>query len=501
MGDRPRRSWSCSATSAPRCCSSRCSWRCCTSRRAAPSYVARRARPVRRRRRPSCTSCSATSRCASTSGSIRSPTRRAPGYQVVQALYAFGRGGHPGHRARRRAAGGRRRTCRSRRSTPTFRFAALGEELGLLGAARRAGPVPRRRRARPPDRRRGRRRLPGTPRHRPDAGDRGPGVHHRRAATCKLIPLTGDHAAVRLVRRLVAAGQRAWSIGLLLALSRPRASSRRPPRRGSRGRRAGRGGRRSATALSCAAPSGTCSRQRADPVAAHGRSTSGAGRSARQRRSGPGLASRAPFAGARRRRGLGRWSEASAPVATAPDNPSVIAVARRALARHHRRPQRHGAGAQRRATPTASASASTATPTSARSSATLARSTARPALERTYDAQLTGPRAAPTRRRPAAQVPRPAVRPGRPAAVARPPAPAGGRAGWASDQGAVVMLDPTTGEVLALASTPDVRRIGRSSTRTRPPATSMAASGDDDSAAADRARRRACTCPARCSRS
>ena len=43
--------------------------------------------------------------------------------------------------------------------------------------------------------------------------------------------------------------------------------------------------------------------------------------------------------------------------------------------------------------------------------------------------------------------------------------------GLGSDRGAVVMLDPTTGEILALASTPVVRRATASRTRTPPSAT------------------------------
>ena len=78
-------------------------------------------------------SCSPTSGRASPSGSTRSPTRSAAGYQVVQSLHAFARGGLLGHRAsapacRRSAAG-----CRSPRSTPTSRWRPSARSSGWSG--------------------------------------------------------------------------------------------------------------------------------------------------------------------------------------------------------------------------------------------------------------------------------------------------------------------------------------------------------------------------------
>ena len=130
----------------------------------------------------SCTSCSTMSGRASTSGSTRSPTRSGAGFQVVQALHAFARGGLIGT-----GLGGGLPTIAGRPPIPAlhtdFPFAALGEELGLVGilailglylvlverglriAVGRAG------------------RVPGDPRRRPVARHRRPGVHHRRRAT------------------------------------------------------------------------------------------------------------------------------------------------------------------------------------------------------------------------------------------------------------------------------------------------------------------------------
>ena len=86
-------------------------------------------------------------RTASTSGSTRSPIPLGAGYQVIRALYAFGRGGVLGT--------GPRRGLPQVGNVPAipaihtdFVFAALAEELGMLGALAILGLYLRDRRAR-----------------------------------------------------------------------------------------------------------------------------------------------------------------------------------------------------------------------------------------------------------------------------------------------------------------------------------------------------------------
>ena len=89
--------------------------------------------PVRGRLVRRLPACSATSRRASTPGSIRSPIRWVPGFQPVRALYALGRGGVFGE--------GLGQGLVTLAGDPTipfvqtdFIFTAVAEELGLLGA-------------------------------------------------------------------------------------------------------------------------------------------------------------------------------------------------------------------------------------------------------------------------------------------------------------------------------------------------------------------------------
>ena len=118
-------------------------------------------------------------------------------------------------RARRRARGGPGRRAADDRRAAAGPGGAHG--LPARGAGRGAGPdrpardprpVSRGGRARAADRRRGARRVPGPARRGPRAGRGRPGVHHRRGQP-QAHPADRDHAAADLVRRLVAAGERA----------------------------------------------------------------------------------------------------------------------------------------------------------------------------------------------------------------------------------------------------------------------------------------------------
>ena len=89
--------------------------------------------------------------------------------------------GRPRRRAARRSAERRR----SRRSTPTSRWRRSARSSGSLGVVAILGPLPRRRRARPADRRGGRRRLPVAAGGRALAGHRRPGASSSRRATSR----------------------------------------------------------------------------------------------------------------------------------------------------------------------------------------------------------------------------------------------------------------------------------------------------------------------------
>ena len=293
-------------------------------------------------------------------------------------------------------------------------------------------PVPRRRRARAADRRRGGRRLPGAPRDRARAGHRRPGVHHRRGQSQGPAADRG-HAAVHQLRRLVAARERASSSGCC---------SRCPTRASSRRRR---------RASACAAGGAGCRRRRASPDAR--------APAARRAAARPDDRPRRDRAVARLRRcsagAAGYWAVVEAPeLVRSPDDAGghrrgadACRAARSSTATARSWP------ATRR-TRTASCIGSTPATRSARSSATPRARYGRAGLERAYDAELSGLAGDPLRDA-LAQVRGRSVRPEGPHAVAvlRPPARRRSRRS-ASDRGAVVMLDPRTGEVLALASTP-----------------------------------------------
>ena len=123
------------------------------------------------------------------------------GYQIIQALYAFARGGLVGT-----GLGGGIPTTIPAVETD-FPFAALGEELGLVGDHGDPRALSRRDRARPADRRGGGRRIPGTARDRARPRRRRPGVHHRGGQS-QAHPADRHHAAVHQLRRLVDARQR-----------------------------------------------------------------------------------------------------------------------------------------------------------------------------------------------------------------------------------------------------------------------------------------------------
>ena len=119
-------------------------------------------------------------------------------------------------------------------------------------------------------------------------------------------------------------------------------------------------------------------------------------------------------------------------------------------------------------------------------------------LERTYNAELLG-LIGWTRWRPARQVRRDPHDAAGPRAVARLRLQRAAVKALGCDHGAVVMLDPTTGEVLALASTPtyDASAIANPATA----AATFAGSAPTRTTRSSRGRRWAVTCPGPCSRS
>ena len=224
---------------------------CCTSRRVGSSTRRHRGHPVRRRQRAAVP----TGRPRPDPGRhlarpVRGPDS-APATRSIQALHAFARGGIARDGARGGPAARSAAGCRSRRSTPTSRsrpsarssawpgiLAILGlylvvVERGLRIAAAAADDF---------------RALLA-------AGLSlvvGVQAFIIAAGNLKLIPLTGHHAAVHQLRRVVARWPTRVVVGLLLALS-DRASSRHHRRARPAPRRAGRAGDRPIGAPGCRA--------------------------------------------------------------------------------------------------------------------------------------------------------------------------------------------------------------------------------------------------------
>ena len=185
--------------------------------------------------RSSCTSCCPTSGRASTSGSTRSRSPQATGYQIVQALYAFGRGGllGTGLGAGLPTIGGS--AARSRRSTRTSRSPRSARSSGLVGILAILGlylvVIERGLRIAAS----AARRLPVAARRRSGARHRRPGVHHRGRQP-QADPADRDHAAVHQLRRLVAARERdrRRTAARPVGPGRRAAAAARPPSRARR---------------------------------------------------------------------------------------------------------------------------------------------------------------------------------------------------------------------------------------------------------------------------
>ena len=197
-------------------------------------------------------SCSTTSGPGSTSGSTRSPTRSAPATRSSRRSMPSPAAGCSGS-----GSGNGLPEIAGRPPIPEvhtdFPLAALGEELGIVGGRGDPRAVPRRRRARPADRRRRGGRLPVAARGRPGAGHRRPGVHHRGRQPQGPAADRRD-PAVHQLRRLVAAGQRARHRAAAGPLGQGRRAAAAAARRGSRWRRLGRRGPPDARAVG--APAG-----------------------------------------------------------------------------------------------------------------------------------------------------------------------------------------------------------------------------------------------------
>ena len=240
-GRSPSASWSSSATSARRCSSSACSWRSLYVATGRVSLVVDRAHPVRPRQPADGAALRPRPDPHRRLGRpVRRPARhRLPGRPGAPRL-------RPRRPGRRRPRG---RPAGDQRPPPDPRdphgLPARGARRGARH--RRAsspilGPVPRGRRARAPDRRGRRGRLPLAARDRALAGHRDPGVHHRGRQPQGPAADRRD-AAVHQLRRLVAARERASSSG---------SCSRCPTRASSHRRRR----RRSATAGVASSPGG-----------------------------------------------------------------------------------------------------------------------------------------------------------------------------------------------------------------------------------------------------
>ena len=163
------------------------------------------------------------------------------GFQVIQALHAFARGGLLGT-----GLGAGLPEIAGRPPIPAvhtdFPLAAIGEELGMVGRRRRAGRLPRDRGTRAPHRRLVARRLPGAAGGRAGARRRRARPRSSPAGNLKLIPLTGitlpfiSYGGSSLLAN-------ALVVGMLLALS-DRGPAPPAPRRRVAPRTPGAGSRR-----------------------------------------------------------------------------------------------------------------------------------------------------------------------------------------------------------------------------------------------------------------
>ena len=432
------------ATSAPPCCSSPCSSRSCTWRPAGRATSSAGSR-CSSSGRGSCTSCSGTSRPRVDNWLDPFADPLGAGFQTIQALYAFARGGILGV-----GLGNGLPTIGGPAADPgdPHRLPARGARRGARPhrAARDPRAVPRGRRARPADRRRRPRRLPGAARRRPRARHRRPGVHHRRGQP-QAHPAHRDHAAVHLVRRLVAARER--------GRRRPAARAVRP-----RARAAGRprAARRRLPPLQ--APGCRRERRRSRPAGiAPPRSTGATS-------SGPASAIAVAFAllAARRRLLAGRRGPAAVHRARQPrgdrDRPPRAP-------RPDRRSRRARGSRAASATATARRSASTATTRSATSSAMRRAGSGRPASSGRTTRSCSGCRGP---ARSGELLGKFATTPDRRWASSRRSTCgcSGPRSGaWARTRARSSCSTRRPGEILALASTPGLRRERPSRTRTR----------------------------------
>ena len=214
-----------------------------------------------------------------------------------------------------------------------------------------------------------------------------------------------------------------------------------------------------------------------------------------------GLALMVAFAGLAL--GAGYWQVIRSPdLSPAPDNPAVIAAARNVV--RGAIVDRDGQGprlepAQRRTGEPYRVYADRGV--QHRDRLRLEPTSGGPASSGRWNAELTGTSTGDADRRRPPQVPDRPVRP----PEADPRHLVGLQraavAALGDDRGAVVMLDPTTGEVLALASTPTYDATAIANPATSRDASRRSATDQTARPLAARARPRAGTCPGRCSRS
>ena len=123
-------------------------------------------------------------------------------YQLVKSLYSIANGHYGGTGLGKGTFNYDRRQAADPVHQQDFIYSALAQELGLDRRGRAAARVHAVRRARHEDRPAGRRRLLEAARRGPHVRLRAADVHHRRRRAAR-DPADRDHAAVRLVRRLV----------------------------------------------------------------------------------------------------------------------------------------------------------------------------------------------------------------------------------------------------------------------------------------------------------